>query len=353
MIKISKSSHSVDSVWSEKFQQGLKDLLERQDLGFFQIPDRSELWSSTLDCAQALLADFDDFVFVGIGGSGLGGRTVANALSGSPSLHFLENVDQHSVDRVFGAIDPEKTAFVVTSKSGGTLETLALTNAIEEKLKSQSLTLKGRSVVITEPKSNPLSNWGERFGARRLEIPVDVGGRFSVLSPVGLLPAALLGASLGDLKAGALWAKENAHLSVELAALIQQSFERGEWVTQFWVYSDRFATFGDWLQQLWAESLGKKVDRNGSPAPRVSTPMACVGANDQHSILQQVAEGERDKFLLFFRIAGQKDQLVPNLFPELKHLDSNGLQSVLDAEGNATLQALSQAGVSYAELELE
>jgi glucose-6-phosphate isomerase len=135
--------------------------------------------------------------------------------------------------------------------------------------------------------------------------------------------------------------------------LIQQSFLRNEWITQFWIYSDRLATFGAWLQQLWAESLAKSQTRQGAKAPRVSTPMACVGAVDQHSILQQVAEGERDKLILFFDIVGEKDQVVPNLFPELKHLDGNGLQSVLEAESQATLQALSQAGVSNLRLELD
>lgn len=353
MIKISSSSDSVDSELAGKISQSFDQLLDRSDIGFFELPNRPQNWNSARECAEALRARYDSFVFVGIGGSGLGGRTISGAFQTNQSVYFLENVDPFTVDSVLSRVALDTTAFILTSKSGGTLETLALANELEARLQEKGLSLKGRSVVVTEPKDSPLVRWGKSFEALTLEIPFDVGGRFSVLTPVGLLPAAVLGQDVNAFREGALWSMSQKDLLVELSSLIHQSFVRKEWITQFWMYSDRLATLGQWLQQLWAESLAKKVTSTGGTAPRVSTPMACVGAIDQHSILQQVAEGERDKFVLFFNILDEKDKPVPNLFPELSCLDGNGLQDVLRALSRGTLQALAESGVSYCRIDME
>ena len=224
MITISQTSHEAAPDLRGRLSAALDALLERSDLGFYELPDREPLWQQSKACAEKLMAKFDQFVFIGIGGSGLGGRTVSDAFQADSKLFFLENVDAHSVERVFNKITPSRTAFVLTSKSGSTLETLALANAVEARLVKVGLSLRGRSVVITENKKSPLSRWASDFSAELLEIPLDVGGRFSVLTPVGLLPAALLGVSLDNRMAGAQWALLNKQIAAELASQIVQSF---------------------------------------------------------------------------------------------------------------------------------
>src|SRR6185312_1624013 len=103
-------------------------------------------------------------------------------------------------------------------------------------------------------------------------------------------------------RSGAAWAIENTSLATQLSAAILQSWDRGEWITQLWSYSESFRIFGEWWQQLWGESLGKKLNRSGKAAPRASTPMACAGPRDQHSLVQQLMEGARDKYVLISRV---------------------------------------------------
>jgi glucose-6-phosphate isomerase len=180
-------------------------------------------------------------------------------------------------------------------------------------------------------------------------LPNDVGGRYSVLSPVGMIPAVFDGMKIEKLREGARAAIRDRDLSARLIAQTALSFEREEWITLFWFYESTGRTVGAWLQQLWAESLAKKDDRQGKPAMRASSPLIALGAVDQHSLLQQVMDGAHDKFVIFVR-AENAESGGPNLmasdFADGKPLVGQSLGRLLRAEVLATEQALHQSGVS-------
>ncbi|MCX7979190.1 MAG: glucose-6-phosphate isomerase, partial [Bdellovibrionaceae bacterium] len=182
-----------------------------------------------------------------------------------------------------------------------------------------------------------------------LPVPFDVGGRFSVLSPVGMFLAAWSGLDLDKFRRGAEGALTNKITVTEFTAQVLASFSRSEWITLFWFYCSELYSLGLWLQQLWAESLAKATDRRGAPAPRVSTPMCAIGASDQHSILQQVMEGARDKFVVFLRVSEAESEfrkLNAPIFSETQNLRGRGMGGLLAAEAEATEEALSHSGVS-------
>ncbi|MBX9767386.1 MAG: glucose-6-phosphate isomerase [Bdellovibrionales bacterium] len=335
------------------------NLLARKDLGFHQTPAREFLWKESIQRGQQIRQNFKQMVVLGIGGSSLGGRAILSALAPdqTQNLLFFENVDGFEFWRRLDQLkDLRVVHFVLVSKSGTTLETLTQASFVQEKLLEHGLDLKLQATVITEKRKNPLYDWAVDERIPVLEIPIDVGGRFSVLTPVGLLPTAFLGLDVLEMKKGAEWALAQKPLWCELAQLSLQSFRREEWITLFWTYSDRLRDFGLWIQQLWAESLGKAANRKGGKAPRASTPMPLVGANDQHSVQQQVMEGAPDKFTVFIRDLEAESfgrKLEQNLFPHLKYTEGKVIGALLAAEAQATARALKESGRHSATLQVD
>jgi glucose-6-phosphate isomerase len=142
-----------------------------------------------------------------------------------------------------------------------------------------------------------------------------------------------------------------------LSAAILNSWERDEWITQMWTYSESMKFFGEWWQQLWGESLAKKLDRQGQPAPRASTPMSCRGPRDQHSVVQQLLEGARDKFILINRVRAvenSSDSFRPSVFPAMPfHGREVSLGKVLSAEAQAFEKSLIATGIPFATTSIE
>ena len=189
-----------------------------------------------------------------------------------------------------------------------------------------------------------------------LEIPLDVGGRFSVLSPVGLMIGSFLDLDLDQIKNGSLLALKDEKNLQTMCEQFLTSFERKESITLFWFYCSRMRWFGGWLQQLWAESLGKKMDRNGQPAFEFSTPMTSIGACDQHSILQQVIEGPKNKFVCVFRfkhIESNSPVIKNPLFAETQNMKNKKFGDLIKAEALATQKGLDISGVSTLLFEFE
>jgi glucose-6-phosphate isomerase len=248
-----------------------------------------------------------------------------------------------------------KIGWVLISKSGNTIETLTQADYVNQFYQQHGMSWLDKVLVITEPRENPLSKFAKEHQIPTLEIPVDVGGRFSVLSPVGMFPAAFMGLDLNEFKKGASEALKSSAAITELAAHTEQSFVRNEWITVFWAYSSLLKSFGFWIQQLWAESLAKKLDRNNKPAPRASTPISCVGPTDQHSILQQFSEGEKDKFIVFLRCEATESagvDLQGSLFNNIFNMSGKKFGHLLKAEATATRRALTEDGISTLTLEL-
>lgn len=343
------NSHKISEELRSQSQKSLQAFMARKDLGFVFLPDRTPLWEQSQKIGESLRKKYHNLVVVGIGGSSLGVRVLAQ-IQDAQNIFFVDNVDATEFENVLKRIGSlEKTSWAFISKSGTTIETLLALEYIEQLYKEKNLSLHERSVVITENKPSTLSTWAQKHQVPQCEIPLDVGGRFSVLSPVGLVPAAFLGINLEQMRAGAIAARKNTVLIENLMAHFMESFQKEQWISLFWYYSSRAHSLGMWVQQLWAESLGKKLNRRGSEAPRASTPMWAIGASDQHSILQQVMEGARDKFVLFHRFEdgeGGALKLEHSQFAETKTLAQKSMGSLLKAEAMATEEALRSSGVS-------
>lgn len=341
---------SLNPSYIQKASLGLETFLKRKDIGFPDIPERDALWQAAQKLGTQLRVQFHNLVFVGIGGSSLGPRVLSDLFQepqGGKKLFFCDNVDPWEFDRLFRSLDSlDKTCWVFVSKSGTTIETLTALDFIQQKLGQD---LFARAAVISENRPNALMDWAAQHHVPTLEIPVDVGGRFSVLSSVGLLPAVFLGVDIARMRSGAKLALESKQEIIEMAGQALASFDRNEWITQFWFYSSGLKNLGAWLQQLWAESLAKAKDRTGQTAPRVSTPLSQVGACDQHSVLQQVMEGNRDKFVVFCRVQqveSSGELLKQSQFQIQDFLAGKKMGDLLAAEAAATQEALAHQGVS-------
>jgi glucose-6-phosphate isomerase len=300
----------------------------------------------------------DDVVILGTGGSSLGGRALyALADSGfgpsgaAPKLHFLDNIDPHTFDHMFRSLDPARTDLIVISKSGGTPETL-----------SQFLTClaplfdavgrqgaRDRVTVITEPTDNPLRHLASTWGFTIMDHDPGIGGRYSVLSLVGLLPAAIAGLDIARIRDGAhqvlhaslTAARADASDPAVGAALnVALAQERGITATVIMPYDDRLAWLAMWHRQLWAESLGK--DGQGT------LPVRALGTVDQHSQLQLYLDGPRDKMftLIMADVAGSGRIIEPVLADDkrLAYLAGRTMGDLLDAEQRATATALARNG---------
>ena len=349
MLEISQRHHTTDQVLLEQCRQSLKLFFNREEIGFPKLVDRMPLWEQAYSVGTAFQKKFSQLVIVGLGGSSLGNRVIAEVFR-AKNIHFIDNVDAIEFETLIEDLgDLKSVGWVFISKSGTTIESLCALEFLDQIFKDENLNLPSQSLVISENRENTLTKWAKNNGISICEIPLDVGGRFSVLSPVGLMPAAFMGLDLEKLRRGALAAREDSDLIAEVMAQTLQSYQREEWITLLWFYSSRLKNFGGWFQQLWAESLGKTKNRRGEVAPRASTPMWAVGASDQHSILQQVMEGARDKFVIFFRneeAESGSQKLKLNQFKETANLQGRTMGELLRAEALATQEALSSNGVS-------
>lgn len=344
MLKILRvrgdSTEHLGPQFSQDSQHALQKLLNRTDIGFFRRIGDTQLWTSSEQRAQSLRKQYTTMVVVGVGGSSLGPQTISDILAQPKNTHrlfFWDNVDAIQCERLFQTIDFEKTCWTFISKSGSTLETLAALNFVAQKYRGLGKEIYPHCTVISENKSNPLTDWANEHKVPTLEIPLDIGGRFSVLTPVGMLPTAFLGVPISEMRAGAELALKETHQISLFMSEAMMSFRRFEWISFFWFYSSEFRSFGGWLSQLWAESLAKK------DAHRVSTPMMSIGACDQHSLLQQVMEGAKDKWVVFFRFLdceSDKIKLERSEFPSQNFLQKKSLGEVLAAEAVGTERAL-------------
>lgn len=355
-MKIIQETHKTNESTLTHCRDSFEKFLQRTEIGFSKLPERKSLWIQSREAGDEAGAKFKKMVIVGLGGSSLGTRVIQETFF-AKNLLFIDNVDAVEFEAMIADLgDLKNICWAFVSKSGTTIESLCALEILDQIYKEKSLKLSDYSLVISEAKESSLTKWARQNKVRECEIPLDVGGRFSVLSPVGMVPAAFLGANLSDIKTGAQKALADKELVVEMMAQLLQSFERNEWITLLWSYNSRMKNFGLWFQQLWAESLGKAVKRNGSPAPRVSSPLCAVGASDQHSILQQVMEGAKDKFVIFQRFSdseGGTHKIARSQFPETKTLEGRTMGTLLGVEAQSTQEALNQNGVSTMTLQYQ
>ncbi|WP_290812025.1 glucose-6-phosphate isomerase [Halovivax sp.] len=290
-------------------------------------------------------------ITVGIGGSALGAATIVDALGADVETVFLDNVDPAWVaDRVDG-LALSRTAVNVVSRSGTTAETLANFLVVREAFEDAGVDWTERAVVTTG-ESGPLRELADRHDLPALEVPSGVPGRFSALSAVGLVAAAVCGRDLDALLAGA--AEEADSLSGSLydcpayayGATTYALDARGASINAFVPYAESLETAAEWFAQLWAESLGK--DGLGQ------TPVRALGATDQHSQLQLYRAGPRDKLVTFVAPRERPDREIPATdVDDLAYLGESSLGELLDAEFRATEASLAAAGRPTVRIELE
>jgi glucose-6-phosphate isomerase len=306
-------------------------------------------------------------VVLGIGGSSLGGYALLRALlhpywnqlsdekrGGLPRYYFVENVDADQISPLFEMLDPKRTLFVVISKSGTTAETMSAFMVAKAWLERHldASAVKHHIVAITDAQKGVLRPVAAQEGYQTFEVPDDVGGRFSVFSAVGLLPAALCGVSLKELQRGIQELDkvlQNPDLSKNPAAqgaLIQYLlYERGKPISVFMPYSYRLASVSDWFVQLWAESLGKKSDLNGDLVHVGPTPVRAVGVTDQHSQVQLFNEGPFDKVFTFVAVGQpEHDVMIPmdqfSNVEDLNYLNGKPMSKLMKAEFESTRASL-------------
>jgi len=266
-------------------------------------------------------------------------------------------VDPRTMGEFLGRIDLQSTCFNVISKSGTTLETAAQFLVVRDLLRGR-FGKKGyaeRVIVTTDPDAGPLKAIADREGLKTLPIPKDVGGRFSILSAAGLLPAACAGVDINGVLDGARAMGDRcstdtvlsnpAALLATLHYLADREVNRRTHV--LWAYSDALQPFTEWYAQLWAESLGKRISLNGTEIHNGPTPLWCSGTTDQHSLLQNFIEGPEDKLCTFITVQDHQahvDAPPATDIPEFSFLGSVDFGSLLDAERRGVEQALMDVG---------
>ncbi|MGQ0640755.1 MAG: glucose-6-phosphate isomerase [Gemmatimonadaceae bacterium] len=347
-------------------------------LGFIDLPGDSRLLDQSLAISKwaADEREVSDVVVLGIGGSALGPIALRTALrqpgwnmlderlrGGRPRLHVLDNIDPVTIVALLDRLALARTLFLVVSKSGGTAETMAQFLVVRKALKLARLPLADHIVVVTDPAKGALRPIAERDGLRSAEIPPNVGGRFSVLSPVGVLPAALIGINVRQLLAGArdmlhLCKEDDPQLNPALAYAGLQwlaDTQLSKRIHVFMPYSDHLRDFAAWFVQLWAESLGKIVPRTGEHVG--PTPVPAVGATDQHSQVQLFMEGPADKTVTFVSVShaepGPEILVSQQEGADLAYLGGHTLGELLNVERRATAGALARKGRPNMTLSLE
>jgi glucose-6-phosphate isomerase len=282
--------------------------------------------------AAAQFATFEHILILGTGGSSLGGQALyALSTQSKPQLHFLDNIDPFTFERVFKKIDLKKTGVLAISKSGSTVETLLQLLTCLERF--ESLGLKDHFMVITEPTDNPLRNLAQRQNWPCFDHPTTVGGRYSCFSIVGLLPALLAGLDGEAFRKGA-WDVLNQHLTEESPPALKGAalaVHLGKPLSVMLPYADQLRLFSLWYCQLWAESLGKEG--------KGTTPISALGTVDQHSQLQLYLDGPKDKFLTIIAPAwkGKGDKINLSLLPEFT---GKTMGDLFAAEQKATYETL-------------
>jgi len=329
--------------------------------------DQDAIVEDIVATANDIRSNFKAFVVLGIGGSALGPIAVFQALKhmhynelsdqkrGGPKFYVEDNVDPERMNALFDVIDPATTCFNVITKSGATSETMSqyliISRVLQDKLGADWTK---HVVATTDCEKGNLIKLAKKEGFKTFYIPASVGGRFSELSPVGLLPAAVLGIDVKTLLEGAKDMQERSK-SADLrqnapllcAALQYVAMGKGKNISVMMPYADSLKYIADWYCQLWGESLGKAVDLDGKTVYAGQTPVKALGVTDQHSQIQLYTEGPFDKVVTFiavdrFRQEYRIPEGLPD-FPDVNFLCGNDMGTLLNNERKATEYALTKA----------
>ncbi len=337
-------------------------------IGFYDLPLNNDLVKEIKDYVKNQKGKFENFVVLGIGGSALGNIALQSSLNhpyynmltkkqrkGYPRIFVIDNIDPELMVSFLEIISPSKTLFNVISKSGSTAETsaqfLIIADILQKKLGKKFV----KNLVITTDKSEgDLRKTVNKYGIKSFVIPNNVGGRFSVLSSVGLLMAGFAGINISKLLNGSAAMlkrcstpdikKNPAYLIAIFHYLMDK--EKKKNISVMMSYSSPLYYWADWYRQLWAESLGKNKDKSGNDILVGQTPVKALGVTDQHSQVQLYTEGPNDKVFTFLTVKKYRKEVTMPKFKmklsSLEYLEGKKLSTLFNAEMNATEFALAE-----------
>ncbi|MCL4401236.1 MAG: glucose-6-phosphate isomerase [Acidobacteria bacterium] len=336
--------------------------------GFPHLPFQTKLIQAVRKYAASVSGTYDAVCLVGIGGSALGAWALDCGLRGPhpvqgafttahPRLVILDNVDPEFVGAALASMNPRKTLVLVIAKSGGTAETVATFLIVREWLEAAlGRKAAGRIVAVTSEGKGDLAALAAQQGYQTFPIPANVGGRFSVLSAVGLVPAALAGIDIRKLTRGAAamthtcWQpglEENIALRAALYHWLLLT-RKSKPIQVAFPYANQLWGTAFWFRQLWAESLGKARTRQGEEVHAGQTPVAALGTTDQHSQVQLYIEGPNDKVFTFWSVEkpAQPGRIPRGKtgLPAFDALAGQSLARLIDAERRSTAAALVENG---------
>jgi glucose-6-phosphate isomerase len=365
---VSRSEFERSQPKALKALKSFQKLSDEGRYGFAHQPFQKETIQAIVKFAGSMRGQYDTVCVAGIGGSALGAWALDCGIRGPhpvqgaftpehPRLVILDNVDPAFTSAALGSMEPAKTLVVVIAKSGGTAETVA-TFLIVRDWMEQALGAEAskRIIAVTTQGKGDLFALSQSEGYVTFGIPENVGGRFSVLSPVGLVPAALIGLNINKLTRGAAAMTQMSWLpDLEQNIALRSAL----WHWLIWTrkdkpiqvafpYSNQLWGTAFWFRQLWAESLGKATNRAGEKVNVGQTPVAALGATDQHSQVQLYIEGPNDKVFTFWAVekfasTGKIPTRRFNL-PAFDALAGQSLAKLIDAERRATAAALTANG---------
>jgi len=322
--------------------------------------------------ARFLDRGYDNLVILGIGGSALGTTALATALlppfynlrsrrgrKNHPRIFVMDNIDPVTFKAMMRLCSPEKTLYNVISKSGGTAETMSQLMLIIEQIEKKvgAGALAEHLVVTSNPRGDgaPPSHLhpvADAYQLTEFTVPLNVGGRFSVFSPVGMFPAAMLGMDLDGFREGcAAMDARCAQPDLEtnpayLRAAVQYLMDtaKGKSISVMMPYADGLRDVADWYRQLWAESLGKRYSLDGAEVFAGQTPVKALGATDQHSQIQLYREGPNDKIINVLEVKRFDATLrIPDTLGSINAIDylrGSSMNKLMAAELRGTMDAL-------------
>lgn len=351
-----KSGISLSAITNSARSRHIKTILSKKYsdmLDWLDLPNMREEFVYEIDeFGKYINKKFDNFIVFGIGGSALGIKMLQNTFVDSIQkdigikVKVCDNIDSDTLITTINNLNLKKTMFCVITKSGTTSETLAQMSLVINRMKKKKIDISKHFTIITT-RDNDLWKFATENNMKTFAIPKGVGGRFSVLSPVGLLPASVMKIDIRKLLQGARVSLMNSNLSevnnlAYTSAFINYTYlNKGLTNLVMMPYSDRLALVPDFFAQLWAESLGKKVTRDGEIVYTGQTPIKTLGVTDQHSQLQLYSEGIKDKLIMFVTVENNTlDEKIEEYLPFAKHLTGTTIKKLLDYEYDSTAYSL-------------
>ena len=317
---------------------------EKKTIGYYNLPYQDITYIQ--DFAKTVKQKH--IVVIGIGGSSLGTYAIHKFLQhkeNDKKLHFLETTDPIDINYRINKIDLNDALFIVISKSGSTIETISIFKYLHQKVKINNL----NCVAITE-KQSKLNDYAIKNNIKTFEIPKDVGGRFSIFSVVGLVPLAIMGIDIQLLLKGcqevcdSFFNQKGYYEDIMQKARFMVENKNRFNINVIFSYSSLLEGFNKWYIQLWGESLGKI---NINKTKQALTPIGLIGPVDQHSFLQLIMEGRRDKTVTFIKVNDfEDDTKIPDIslngLEDLDYLNNINFNDMINYQADATISAIKQ-----------